>query len=187
VVLITLAVVVWQTWEYWRPADPVAVAPGFDAAAGPPPPPPVGFGGPPNAEDMRRRFQDQIKSSLAASDEEWAKLRPGIEKVTQLQDQLRPPMGMGPGMGPGMGRGPAPQPAGEPDAPGGSEFAEKSKKLRAAVADKQTSPDALAANLAAAREARKQAQAELKAAQEDLRKLLTPKQEAVLALRGVLD
>jgi hypothetical protein len=200
VVLIVLAVAVWQTWDYWRPEDSTAVARGPGGDAGPPPPPPGGFGGPPSAQDARRRFHEQIKSSLGAGDEEWAKLRPGIEKVTQLQDQLRPPTGVGPGMGPpgmgvgpgmgmgpGAGRGPGSQPAGEPGAPGGSGFAKKSEMLRAAVADKETSPAALAANLAAAREERKQVQAELKAAQEDLRKLLTPKQEAVLTVQGVLD
>ena len=140
VVLIILAVVVWQTWDYWRPDDSVAVGPGPEG--GPPPPPPGGFSGPPNPEEMRRRFQDRIKTSLAASDEEWAKLRPAIEKVTHLQDQINPPMGMGP-----MGRGPGPQAAG---ASGGSELAEKSEKLRAAVNDKETSPDSLAASLAAA-------------------------------------
>jgi hypothetical protein len=163
--------------------DPLPVA-----GNGPPPPPPGGFRGPPGAEGMRRRFQDQIKTSLAVSDEEWAKRQPRIEKVTQFQDQLRPQMGMGPGMGagmgPGTGRGPGPQLAGAPVA---SEFAEKSELLRASLDDEQTSDAALAANVAAAREARKKLQAELKAAQEDLRKQLTPKQEATLALLGVLD
>ena len=185
-VLITLGVIVWQTWEYWAPGERMAVDPGPGDRGGPPPPPPGGFRGPPSAEGMRRRFQDQIKTSLAASDEEWAKLRPGIEKVTQFQDQLRPQMGMGPGMGagPGTGRGPGPRPA---DATVASEFAEKSELLRASVDDEQTSDAALAANVAAAREARKKLQAELKAAQEDLRRQLTPKQEATLALLGVLD
>jgi hypothetical protein len=183
VVLATLAVVVWQTWEYWMPPDEAMTQiPPANDSAGRPGAPPGGFGGPPGGgmpgpDEMRRRFSDQVKSALAASDAEWETLRPKVERVTQIQDQLRPRPGFGPG-------GPAPQPGSPSDA---ADFSEKTEMLRAAVDDEKTTPDALAANLSAARESKKKLEAELKSAREDLRKQLTPRQEAALAVLGVLD
>jgi hypothetical protein len=59
--------------------------------------------------------------------------------------------------------------------------------LQSAIEDEQTTPQALAANLAAARAARSTLQAELKAAQEELRKSVNPRQEAALVTLGVLE
>ena len=171
-VFAVLGVIVWQTWEYWVPGEP------------PTPPLPIAGpgampgGGMPSPQEMRRRAQEEIKAALAVNEEQWAKLQPKVERVTRLQEQLRPrgPMGRG---GP-----PAPPSTAPSDA---ADYAEKAEMLRQAVDDEQTTPEALAANVAAARAARKKLESELKAAQDDLRKDLAPRQEADLALRGVLD
>jgi len=196
VVILLLGLTLWQTWDYWHPTDEMAVnvSPGGRRPA----PPPAAMGGTtgamPGQPEMRRRAQDQIKAALDVSEADWAKLQPKVEKVTRLQEQLRPrggPMGR-PGGPPMPDAQPDAQPAGQSDrrpvaADSASEFSEKTEMLRSAVDDEQTSDQALAANLAAARAARKKLEAELKTAQEELRKDLTPRQEAALAVLGVLD
>jgi hypothetical protein len=180
VVVLVLGVIFWQTWEYWvpgpEPTPPLPLAGGPPRAFG---------GGMPGPEEMRRRIEDQLKSEMAVSEEEWARLWPKVERVTQLQQQLQPrnPMGR-PGRTPTPAAPGAASPATSSDA---SDYAEKADLLREAVDDEQTTPEALAANVAAARAARKKLEAELKTAQEELRKAVTPRQEAALALHGVLD
>jgi len=198
IVAVALPLIVWQTWGWWRSDEAVA----WEAARrSAPPDRPAGFGSPGgapggmgNAQATRRGLTDQIKAALQPTDAEWEKLRPKIEKVTQIQDQLRPRMGRMPP--PGAPAGPPPgdaspaaqrQPGAQPQPGGTADFTEKADLLRAAVDDEQTTPQALAANLAAARAAKANLQADLKAAQDDLRKDLTPKQEASLAVLGVLD
>ena len=203
VVLAVLGLTLWQTWDYWRPeGDDDATpfrgarggAPGFGAM------PPGGFaagqaGGGPDSQAPRRQLHERIRAALAADDEEWAKIEPKLERVTSIQDRLRPPAG---GLTPPPFGGPAfpvggPRPADPVAAPGGAggrdsgDVAETTAMLRAAVEDEHTSPEALAANLAAARAARAKLMAELKTAQVALRQQVTPRQEAVLVTFGVLE
>ena len=175
IVAVVLPLVVWQTWGWWKSDEEAmfesAVA---DRRGGGPPGGPGGGMSDPQA--IRRQFHDRIKAALEVSEPEWANLQPKVERVTRIQEELRPRGGM---MGP-----PGAPPGAQADA---SEYTEKAELLRAAVEDEQITEQALAANLSAARAARVKLQAELKAAQDDLRKGLTPKQEASLALLGVLD
>jgi hypothetical protein len=64
---------------------------------------------------------------------------------------------------------------------------EKAKDLQISVENKDAAAKEVAAKLAALREERAKAKAELERAQDDLRSLLTVKQEAVLVVVGVLD
>jgi len=183
-VFLVLGLILWQTWEYWLPQGEEAVVQSAPAPDGGPPPG-GGRGGFPNPQDARRRLHEDIKAALEAdNDDAWEKLRPKVERVTDLQEQLRPRPGAA--MRPGGPRPPG-DGAGVAGAAATSDFAEKTEMLRAAVDDDQTPPEALAANLSAARAARKKLEAELKTAQDDLRKDLNPRQEAALAALGVLD
>jgi hypothetical protein len=185
VVAAALGMILWQTWGWWREYGPHPGTPVVGGDVGP-----GSFGRPgggfPSPTEMRRRFQDQIKATLDVTEEEWARLQPKIEAVTRLQDQLRPAGGPGMPVGPAMpGAG---RPPGPPfDASDASDFARKREMLQSAIEDEQTTPQALAANLAAARAARSRLQAELKTAQDELRNSLAPRQEAALVTLGVLD
>ncbi len=61
------------------------------------------------------------------------------------------------------------------------------KELQDCVASKETPPDEVKAKLTALREARAKSQAELSKAQEQVRELLTARQEAVLVMAGMLN
>jgi hypothetical protein len=64
---------------------------------------------------------------------------------------------------------------------------QKSRDLRASLENKEAKPEELKAKLAAYREARQKAKADLTKAQEELRELLTVRQEAVLVMMGTLE
>ena len=132
--------------------------------------------GPRSPEEMRQRFVDRVKESLSPTDEEWAKLEPAIVKVVGLV--------MEPGVAGGMrmwGRR------------GGAEPSEGDSEVQTAAAAVQSAVDSgaaaeeVAAKLAAYREVRDKARAELAAAREELKALVNETQEAVLVLGGILD
>lgn len=97
----------------------------------------------------------------------------------------------------GGGPGPGGPPRGGPDGgfggpggPGGqspSEVQQKQSDLRETLQNQEASPDELKAKVAALRDARARAKAQLAAAQEELRGLLSLRQEAVLVSFGVLE
>ena len=151
-------------------------------------------GGPPDFAEMRQRMLDRMKEMLSASDDEWKVLLPKIEKVQQLQRDASTRGGMfmlfGPG-GPGGGPGGPGGPPGGFGGPGGdqpqSPVVEKAQDLRAALENKDTSPDQLKAKLQALRDARAKAKEDLTKAQGDLREVLTTRQESVLVMLGMLE
>ena len=61
------------------------------------------------------------------------------------------------------------------------------KDLGDALKNKDTSPDVITAKLAALREAKAKAAEAVKASQEDLKSVLTARQEAVLVVNGMLE
>ena len=133
-----------------------------------------------NMEDFRKRMESMLKESLKASDDEWTVLQPLIEKVqTKQRDEMASRFagmvgnlfgGRGPG-GPGGDRGGTPE----------------SQALRTALENTSVSPEDLKTKLVALRESRKKAAAEMEAAREDLRKVVSVRQEAVLVSMGVLE
>jgi hypothetical protein len=157
-----------------------------------------------NPQDYRQRMDDRMKEDLAASDEEWKKLQPKIERVRSLQrDALRESMGAQWGNWGNRGRGasggagapgdapkadaatnPASQPA-EDAAPTTIEQARQA--LRTALADTNTAPDQITKLLQTFREARDKSRKELTDAQADLKAAVTPWQEAHLVAMGLLE
>ena len=163
-----------------------------------------GPGGPPDFADMRQRFMDRMKEMLSASDDEWKVLQPKIEKVQQLQREASGMRGMfmmfGPGPGGPPGGGPGAGPGGPPPVgpggppPGGpdgdrpqSPVQQKVQELRSALDNKDAKPEEIKSKLQALRDARAKAKADLSKAQDELRDLLTARQESVLVMLGMLE
>lgn len=130
-----------------------------------------------NSDEFRQRMNERLKSSLKVSDEEWGVIQPLIEKVqTKQRESMSGRIGRRGGDRGGDN-------ASRSDRPGAAE----SEALRTALENESTSPDELKSKLNAVREQRKKAQAELAAAREELRKVLSVRQEAALVAMGVLE
>jgi len=148
-------------------------------------------GGNVDPAQMRQRMLDRYKATLEVTkDDEWQALQPRIEKVMEARRAVGG--GAGRGMAGGGRRGTGGQ-NGDANAQGaqprgaraGQTPLPEAEALQKAIDDKLPSAE-LKAALAKYSEARKAKQDQLKAAQEDLRKLLTPRQEAIASLNGLL-
>ena len=127
---------------------------------------------------MRERYMNSIKEQLKADDDEWKVLSPKIEKLMTAQRDTR---GGGGFRGrPGGGGGNADN---QPTTP----VAKASADLRTALENKDTPAEDIAKKLAALREARDKARADLTAVQKELKEVLTQRQEAVLVTMGMLE
>ncbi len=135
-----------------------------------------------NIEEYRKRMEEGYKTALKATDEEWTVLKPLIENVANKQREARIGGG-GFGRGGGGNPGGGTAPTSETPRPGQAE----STALKDALASDATSVDEIKAKLAAVRNARKTAQASLAQAREELRKVLTVRQEAALVNMGLLE
>ena len=133
-----------------------------------------------NFQDFMQRMNDRLKTSLKVTDEEWTVLKPLVEKVQTAQRDAGAGRGFG-GRGGGPGGGDANAPA--DTRPGAAESA----ALRTAVESDSTSADDLKAKLAAVRAVRKKGAADLAVAREELKKVVTVRQEAVLVSMGILE
>jgi hypothetical protein len=121
---------------------------------------------------LRERMLSNIKEQMGVSEDQWKLLAPKVEKVMTLQRELRGGMG---------GRG------GNMASPPESALAQAQGDLRTALENKDTPPAEIAQKLAAYRAARDKARAELQTAQKDLKEGAAPRQEAVLAVNGLID
>lgn len=128
---------------------------------------------------FRQRMMDRVKEQLGATDEEWKALEPKVQKVMDAQRDARAGGGF-------RGRGGRGGQGGADNQPQ-SDVAKASQDLRTAIENKDTPADELKAKIAALREARQKARANLEAAQKDLKELLTARQEAVLISNGMLE
>ena len=119
---------------------------------------------------FRRRAMERLRKRLgAASDDDWQKIEPAVQKVQQLRSSLSTRRRWGGG-------------AKDP-------LTEKiNKLLEAGIPSKAEKPskDELKNLLQQYRDRRKKIQSQMVEAQEDLKSLLSPKQEAVLILEGYL-
>ena len=145
-----------------------------------------------NVEEFRNRMNARIKEQLKATDEEWAVLQPLIEKVQNKQRDAMTSRGFGGFFGGRGGGGPGGDRGAGGGGGGGGDRGDRggspeAQALRTAIESDSTSAEDLKAKLAAVREARKKAAAELEAARADLAKVLSVRQEAVLVSMGVLD
>lgn len=138
-------------------------------------------------EEMRQRMMERIKEQLEITNEvEWQAIQPLVNRVMEarrdlMASNMRGFFGRGPGGGgpPGAergdrGRGPFGQPSPEAEA------------LEKAIESKASTSE-LKAAMAKYREARKVKEAALKQAQDDLRKVLSVRQEAIAVANGWLD
>lgn len=157
------------------------------------------------AEQMRKRMAEsqaeshaKLRESFAMSAEEFTAIEPLLVKVEglRLQERVVSPQGMMPGM---RGRGPGGQGGGQapdfakmllgdtPLDPAAKEVQDATKALASLLADAQANATEVAAALTRVRTARTALASVLTKAQEELRGVLTPRQEAVLVERGTLD
>ena len=132
--------------------------------------------------EFRQRMADRIKEQMGATDAEWTVLQPKVAKVQELQFAAISRGGFGSRGGPGGGRD-----GGTSSEPTASPLQQKSRDLQASLDNKDAKPEELKAKLDALRQARQKAKADLTKAQEELRELLTVRQEAVLVMMGTLE
>ena len=118
------------------------------------------------AQEHRRAIED-FKDRLKVSDKEWPVVKPRIEKVYNLMHPL-------PQMKTGNER---PK----------SEVERRSSELRELLRSEGAAVDKIKAGLMALRAAKEKATQELVTAKQDLRQLMTLRQEAELVLSGLLD
>ena len=138
-------------------------------------------------EQFRQRMMDNYRERLEIKgDDEWKAIQPLITKVVEARQEI----GFG---GRSFGRGGGRRSDGQADGnnqggrrgfPGG-EPSPEAEELQKAI-ESNASKDELKAKLAKFREARKAKEAKLAQAQEDLKKVLSVKQEANAVLMGLL-
>ena len=140
-------------------------------------------------ERQLERYRERIE---VKSDEDWKKLEPLIVKVMDAQRDARMGMGFG-GFGGfggrggrgGDGAGNANQGGNRNRGGGGGQSSPEVTDLQKALDDKAPTEE-VKAKLAKVRDARKAKEAALDKAQEELRKALSPRQEAGAVLAGLL-
>jgi Ca2+-binding EF-hand superfamily protein len=119
---------------------------------------------------MMEGMLGRYKETLGSTDEEWKVIEPLLKKVLEARMETR--------MG-GFGR----RPGAEPSSGANTE----AEALRSTLDSQKATPDEIKAKLAAFRAAQKKKEDALAKSREELRKVLTVKQEANLVLSGVLD
>lgn len=128
---------------------------------------------------MQQRMNEMVRERLEIKDDtEWKAIEPLVQKVNDLRrEQLG---GMGRGMTSGRSRG------GDQGRPrfGGEPTAEETALTTAVEAN--ASKEELKAKMEAFRKVRAAKEAELKAAQANLKKVLTTKQEAIALQMGLV-
>jgi hypothetical protein len=144
-----------------------------------------GGGGRGGYQQFQQRMMDQLKTDLGATDDEFAALQPKIEKVQQLQRDANGGGMRGFGRG-NRGGGQGGQAGGATAAPA-SPVAAAAADLQKTLDDKDAKPEDIKTKLDALRAAKKTAKEDLVKAQEDLKSVLTQRQEAVLVEHGMLD
>jgi len=140
---------------------------------------------------MRQMMEQRMREQLGATEQEWKVLGPRVMKVSELNRQTS---GFGRGFGgPGFGGrrgGPQGDPqGGQPGAPQRELTAveKASEQLQTTLENTAATPDQIKAQLTALRAAKEKTKQELAVAQQELRKVVTVRQEAQLVLMGMLD
>lgn len=146
-------------------------------------------------EQFRQRMMERYREQLEVkSDDEWKLIEQRITKVFEARRELgsgnRGGFGRGGGGGGGGRRGgDGANNAGDNNdrrrGGGGGEASPDEAALQAAL-DAKASPDDLKAKLAKVRASRKEKQAKLEKAQDELRQVLSVRQEALAVMNGLL-
>jgi Spy/CpxP family protein refolding chaperone len=143
---------------------------------------PGGFGGDP--AEFQQRMMERTKEMLEISDDtEWKAIEPLISKVMEARRETLGGLGRGFMRG-GRGGGDNGDRGGRGGGFGGTPSPE-AEALQKAI-DGKASNSEIKAALAKYEAARKSKQAALEKAQAELRKVLTPRQEAIAAMNGLL-
>jgi len=156
----------------------------FSQQGGPGGPGGPGGGGWGDPERRRQMMLERIKQNLAATDEEWQTIQPRVEAVQALLRQASPALDMGRLLWRG---GQPPAPAGAPGAPELSETEKAAQALQIVLDNAESRPEDIKQALTPYRAAREKARQQLAKAQEELRKVATPRQDARLVLLGLLE
>lgn len=160
-----------------------------------------GPGGGFDPAQARQRMAERMKEMLGADDQAWKVMEPRLMKVMELNRQAnagnRGMFGM-------FGRGGRGGPGG-PGGPGGDQGGPQADRrgrgpqeeqtalekamtqLRTTLENQSASPEDIKTQLTAVRQAREKARQELAVAQQDLKKILTVRQEATLVEMGMLE
>lgn len=128
---------------------------------------------------MQQRMNERVKEQFGSTEEEWKAIEPLVTKVNEarMASMGRGMFGGGRNRGGQGGQGGPPRIGGEPSA--------EETALTAAV-ESNASKEDLKAKMAAYRKVKATKEAELKTAQENLKKVLTTKQEAVALQMGLV-
>lgn len=143
-------------------------------------------------EQMRQRMMERYKEQLdVQNDAEWKVIEERVGKVLEARRSagggFGGPMMMGRrGGGPGGDQGGQGGQGGDRRARFGGEPNPDAEALQKAI-EAKASNDEIKAKLAKYRESRKERQAKLTQAQDELRKLLSVRQEATAVMMGLLD
>jgi hypothetical protein len=129
---------------------------------------------------MQQGMMDNLKKQMECSDEEFAAIRPSLQKV---MDNMRA-LGIGMGRG-GRGGGFGGPPRGNNGTP--SEIQQATEDLHNALEDTNAAPALIKAKLDALRLAKEKAMQELAQSRNNLKSLLTIRQESVLVSNGILE
>jgi Spy/CpxP family protein refolding chaperone len=124
---------------------------------------------------MREMMAQRFKVALACTDEEWEVIGPRLEKVLEIQFQERFARSALAAQGGPTGRG------------GRFQASPEAQALSDAIQSEDTPDKEIKAKLKAFRDAAKKREAELKKARDELRKVVTLRQEARLVLMSMLD
>jgi len=147
---------------------------------------------------MQQRRAEFMKQQLGASDDEWKVIEPRLNKVMELNRDAMAGgrggmFGFG-GMRPGRGgdQGATARGGERPRFPGQenrqpSAVEKAADTLSTTLENQSASPETIKQQLTALRAARTKAQNDLAAAQQELRQILSLRQEAVLVLNGTLN
>ncbi len=142
-----------------------------------------GGGGPGGNFDpaqMRQRMAERMREQFGVKDDtEWKLISERIEKVSDARRDMGGRGGMGMMWG-GRGGGPGGQ-----GGPGGGQVNAEQEALQKAI-ESNAPADEIKTKLAKYRTSQKDKEAKLAKAQEDLRQVLTVKQEATAVLLGLL-
>jgi hypothetical protein len=134
---------------------------------------------------MQQRMLDRLKTQLGATDDEFAAISPKITAVMTAQRDVMTGM-FG---GRGRNRGPGGNQAGQngPNATPQTDLAKAMADLQTTLDTKDATPEDIKGKLDAVRAAKKTANETLAKAREDLKSVLTQRQEAVMVESGMLE
>ncbi len=145
-------------------------------------------------EQFREEMEKRVKASLKATDDEWNIIQPRLDKVVTAQrEAFSGRMG---GFGRTRDNNNASSAATPSGTPGTSEKSSRdstrtpspeAEALKAALESEETPAKEIKTKLNSLRDSRSKKQDDLKVAREELRKVLSLRQEATLVMQGILD